>query len=236
MADDGWDDLDVPISAIEHYSYCPRQCALIHVEQTFEENVFTIRGRLAHERVDAADPSIERGIRTLRSIPLWSERLGLRGKADIVELRPEGPYPVEHKVGRRRGPHADLQLCAQALCLEEMLGQPVTRGAIYYHAERRRYEIELDESLRDRTIAAIKAVRAMLRQQELPGAPNDARCRDCSLLDACLPGVVADSAHLRGLQGALFTVYPSPLASSLPSADRSATHTGERPVDPAEPE
>ena len=206
MADDGWDLLDVPISAIEHYSYCPRQCALIHVEQTYEENAFTVRGRLAHERVDAAEPTVERGVRTLRSIPLWSERLGLRGKADLVEMRPDGPYPVEHKVGRRRGHHADLQLCAQALCLEEMLQQPVRRGAIFYHAERRRHEIVFDERLRAETEAAVTAVRLMLRAQQLPGAPNDARCRECSLLDACLPGVVADSAHLRGIQGALFTV------------------------------
>jgi CRISPR-associated exonuclease Cas4 len=206
--DDDDDLLDVTISAIEHYSYCPRQCALIHVEQTFEENVFTVRGQLAHERIDAAEPSIERGVRTFRSISLWSERLGLRGKADLVEMRPDGPYPVEYKVGRRRGRHADLQVCAQALCLEEMLGQTVRRGAIFYHAERRRHEIVFDERLRAETEAAIVAVRQMLRDQSLPGAPNDARCRECSLLDACLPGVVADSAHLRGLQGALYAIYP----------------------------
>jgi CRISPR-associated exonuclease Cas4 len=210
------DPLDVPISAIEHYSYCPRQCALIHVEQTYEENVFTVRGRLAHERTDAAQPSVERGVRTLRGIPLWSERHGLRGKADLVELRPEGPYPVEYKVGRRRGPHADLQLCAQALCLEEMLGQPVPRGALYLHAERRRYEILLDDSLRERTIQVIDAVRDMLHRQLLPIAPNDARCRECSLLDACLPGVVADTPRLRGLQGALFVAYPSDAPAGRP--------------------
>lgn len=210
MGDEGWgeDELDVAISAIEHYSYCPRQCALIHVEQTYEENVFTVRGQLAHERVDTAEPSTERGVRTLRAIPLWSERLGLRGKADLVELRPEGPYPVEYKVGRRRGAHADLQLCAQALCLEEMLGQPVPRGAVFYHAERRRYEVIFDQVLRASTVAAVENVRALLREHLLPSAPNDARCRHCSLIDACLPAVVADSAHLRGLQGALFTVYP----------------------------
>src|SRR5215212_7457610 len=146
--DDGLELLGVPISAIEHYSYCPRQCALIHVEQTFEENVFTVRGRLAHERVDAAEPSVERGVRTLRSISLWSERYGLRGKADLVELRSDAVYPVEYKVGRRRGVHADLQLCAQALCLEEMLGRAVTHGAIYYHAERRRYDVAIDDDLR----------------------------------------------------------------------------------------
>lgn len=198
------DDLEVPISAIEHYSYCPRQCALIHIEQTFEENLFTIRGHLAHQRVEAADDSVSRGVRTMRSIPLWSERLGLRGKADLVEFRPDGPYPVEYKVGRRHGLHADLQLCAQALCLEDMLGVAVPRGAIFYHAERRRYEVAVDAELREQTVAAITAIRTMLRMQELPPAPNDARCRNCSLIHACLPSVVGETARLRGLQGALF--------------------------------
>jgi len=213
VEDDGWELsegplLEVAISAIEHYSYCPRQCALIHVEQTYDENAFTVRGRIAHERTDAAGPSVERGVRTLRSIPLWSERYGLRGKADVVEMRAEGPYPIEFKLGRRRGVHADLQLCAQALCLEEMLGQPVPRGAIFTHADRRRHEIELDTALREQTLAAVAAIRAMLVEQSLPMAPNDARCRACSLFDACLPGVVADSARLRGLQSALFVPYP----------------------------
>src|SRR5256712_10123862 len=91
----------VLISALEHYSYCPRQCALIHVEQTFDENVYTVRGHLAHERVDAADETARGDVRVMRGLPLWSERYGLRGKADVVEFRPEGPYPVEYKVGAR---------------------------------------------------------------------------------------------------------------------------------------
>src|SRR5437879_10980675 len=91
--------IDVPISAIEHYSYCPRQCALIHVEQTFDENQFTIRGTLAHERTDQGADSVRSAVRTLRNLPLWSERWGIRGKADLVELRAVGPYPVEYKVG-----------------------------------------------------------------------------------------------------------------------------------------
>lgn len=196
--------VEVLVSAIEHYSYCPRQCALIHVEQTFEENVFTMRGRLAHERVDSGDSGLSRGVRTVRGVPLWSERLGLRGKADLVELRVDGPYPVEYKVGRRKGRHPDLQLCAQALCLEDMLSVPVRRGAIFYHAVRRRHEVVFDDALRRRTEEAIAAIRAMLSSQSLPRAPNDARCPNCSLLNACLPWVVAEPARLRGLQGALF--------------------------------
>jgi len=162
------EDVDVPISAIEHYSYCPRQCALIHVEQTYDENVFTIRGTLAHERVDSGEDSIQAGVKVARGIPLWSERLGLRGRADVVEFRPDGPYPVEYKVGHRRGPHADLQLCAQALCLEEMLGTAVPRGAVFYHADRRRFEVELDAGLRRTTMSAIASIRRMLREQSVP--------------------------------------------------------------------
>jgi CRISPR-associated exonuclease Cas4 len=201
------DDVEVLISAIEHYSYCPRQCALIHVEQTFDENVYTMRGRIAHERVDTSDDTPNRGVETMRSVPLWSERLGLRGKADVVEFRREGPYPVEHKVGRRHGKHPDLQLCAQALCLEEMLGVPVRRGAIYYTAARRRHEVVFDEALRQRTLEIVAAIRMMLLDQRLPEAPNDERCPNCSLINACLPFVVAEPARLRGLQGTLFQLW-----------------------------
>lgn len=203
-----WDEqelLDVPISAIEHYSYCPRQCALIHVEQTFEENVFTVRGRISHERVDSGETENRPGVRVLRGLPLWSELLGLRGKADVVELRPGAPpFPVEYKVGRRRPPHADLQLCAQALCLEEMLGTEVPEGAIYSHAERRRYRVPLDEALRQQTVALVGEIREQLREQSLPPAVDDARCPPCSLVNACLPQVAAQPYRLRGMQGSLF--------------------------------
>jgi CRISPR-associated exonuclease Cas4 len=200
----------VPISAIEHYSYCPRQCALIHVEQTFSDNVYTVRGSQAHERVHGGDDAPSRGVPVARGVPLWSERHGLRGKADLIELRPEGPYPVEHKVGRRHGEHPDLQLCAQALCLEEMLGAPVPRGAVYHYATRRRREVVFDEALRERTLRAVGEVREMLRRQELPPAPNDARCPNCSLIGSCLPSVVGEPDRLRGLQGALWTRYDPP--------------------------
>lgn len=201
------EEIEVQISAIEHYSYCPRQCALIHVEQTFDENLFTIRGRLAHERVHTQDDEIRQGVRVVRSIPVWSERHGIRGKSDLVEFREEGPYPVEYKVGRRHGVHADLQLCAQALCLEEMLDVPVLKGAIFYHALRHRHEVVFDEALREGTLGVVASIREILRAQHLPGAVNDARCPKCSLLNACLPSVVGEQARMRGLQGTLFQVY-----------------------------
>lgn len=213
------DQPDVLISAIEHYSYCPRQCALIHVEQTYQENVFTVRGTLAHERVDSGDDAASRGVQVVRAVPLWSNRLGLRGKADVVELRPDGAYPIEYKVGRRRGGYADLQLCAQALCLEEMLGMPVRCGAVYSVATHRRTEVVFDEILRQRTLAIIEAIRALFRAPGLPEAPNDARCRNCSLIDACLPTVVGEPARLRGLQGALFHAWDLPATEDEEDAD-----------------
>ena len=197
-------DILVPISALEHFSYCPRQCALIHVEQTFDENVFTVRGRISHERTDLGVTTAPRGVRQLRALPLWSDEYGLTGKADVVELHPAGPVPVEHKVGRIAGGHATLQLCAQALCLEEMFGAPVPEGALYSHATKRRVRIAIDEELRDRTQTAVVAVRSLLTEQQLPPPVNDSRCPDCSLINACLPAVVGESARIRGYQGALF--------------------------------
>src|SRR5579871_6174065 len=137
------------ISAIEHYSYCPRQCALIHVEQVYDENVFTLRGSMAHERADSGTSEMIGTTRVERSLPIWSERLGIYGRTDTVEFRADGTiYPVEYKHGpRRKHRHDDLQLCAQAACLEEMFGQPVARGAIYHHTTRRRREVEFTPEL-----------------------------------------------------------------------------------------
>ena len=181
--------VEVLVSALEHFSYCPRQCGLIHVEQTFDENLYTIKGRLAHKRVDAGESGEGPDARVLRGLPLWSDRLHLRGRADVVELRRDGPYPVEYKVGPPRGRHAAVQLCAQAFCLEEMFGQPVERGAIFHVAERRRLEIEFTASLRDLTVEAIEGVRRLLLTTVLPPAANDSRCKHCSLIDSCIPTV-----------------------------------------------
>jgi CRISPR-associated exonuclease Cas4 len=209
---DGEDEgefLEVPISALAHWAYCARRCALIHVEQTFDENVFTVRGRVAHHRADTAPPSTLRGVRVVRGLPLFSAHYGLVGKADVVELHPGGqPVPVEYKLGRRPGRDAEIQLCAQALCLEEAFGRTVSEGAIYSHTTHRRRKVSFEDSLRADTIAAIQAVRELLRSQELPTAPNDKRCPNCSLFNACLPDVVGETARLRGYQGSLFLPLP----------------------------
>lgn len=198
------EEVIVPISALEHWSYCRRQCALIHVEQVFEDNVFTIRGHLAHERIDRGEDTAEEGVPFRRAVPLWSDRYRLRGRADLVEFRSQGPYPVEYKVGRRGGSHPDLQLCAQALCIEEMLGVAVPLGAVFHRATARRREVALDTKLRGRTLEAIEDIRSILCDERLPAARNDARCPNCSLLHVCLPQVVGEQDRLSGLQGALF--------------------------------
>lgn len=198
------DDLVVLISAIEHFAYCPRQCSLIHVEQTFDENEFTVRGTGAHERVDSGAADVESGVRFVRGIPLWSERHGLRGKSDLVELRPGGPYPVEYKSGPRKGRYAEFQLCAQALCLEEMLGEAVPRGAVYHRASATRREIAIDDALRAETLAIVQAIRGMLAESDLPPPVNDARCNRCSLKEACLPELTASPGRLEIYERALF--------------------------------
>jgi CRISPR-associated exonuclease Cas4 len=199
------DDLTVPISAIEHYSYCPRQCALIHIEQVFEDNIHTIRGTIAHERVDAGVGSVQTGVRFVRGLPLWSERHGLRGRADLVEFRPDGYYPVEYKSGPRKGRHADLQLCAQAMCLEEMFGVPVPLGAVFHRASATRREVCLDPDLRAATLEIVEAIRAMLAETKVPPPANDARCKRCSLQDACVPGLASSPGRLASYENDLFT-------------------------------
>lgn len=199
------------ISALEHYSYCPRQCALIHVERIFDENIFTLRGRRAHERADEARTTVENGVRIERGLPLWSDRLGLLGKADVVEFHRDGAVmPVEYKHGpRRERCHDDLQLCAQALCLEEMLGVAVTTGAIYSIQTKRRRTVRIDDDLREDTIAIIASVRALQNESgPLPPAWNDARCPKCSLIDACVPSTVV-AAREAALARRMF--IPEPL-------------------------
>ena len=201
------EDDTVMVSALEHYSYCPRQCALIHREQTFDENIYTLRGSAIHERVDEPEGAIAQGVRVERGLPIWSTSLGLTGKADMVEFHGDTPYPVEYKHGPvRRGRHADLQLCAQAMCLEEMLGVAVPRGAVYHFSSRKRREVALVPQLRQRVRDAVDAIRQMLRSDTLPSACADARCKNCSLLESCMPFVVANKARISGLQRRLF--YP----------------------------
>ena len=187
----------IPISAIEHFVYCPRQCALIHCDGVWSDNEHTVRGTRAHRRVDGGRHRTERGRRVLRGIPLWSESLGLSGRADVVEIDGDAVRPVEYKSGVRHGMAADLQLCAQALCLEEMLSTDVASGSVWYAAPRRRVEVEFTRTLRDRVLVAIAAIRAQLLSGALPEAANDERCSQCQLLHHCLPGVTNTPRRVR---------------------------------------
>lgn len=198
------------ISALEHYSYCPRQCALIHVEQTFDENLFTLRGRREHKRVDEPMREQRRGVKVERALPLWSARLGLVGRADVVEYEEGIPYPVEYKYGRKRlHDHAEIQLCAQALCLEEMSGNPVPKGALFFTASHRREEVAFTSELRLSVEQMIEAVRLMLRKEQVPPPVYDARCRHCSLKPACLPASIDNIPRQKYWSRQLFEVSDS---------------------------
>ena len=204
MAEDGE---SIMISALEHWSYCPRQCALIHVEQTFDENLYTLRGRAVHKRVDEPETEEQAGVRIERALPLWSKALGLVGKADVVEFH--GETPVEYKHGpHREKEHDDLQLCAQAMCLEEMTGQAVPRGAIYHHSSRKRREVECTSELRAQVAHTVQAIRGMLASKQLPPPVNDRRCTHCSLQESCMPAVIEEGRRASVVMRDLFTIHP----------------------------
>lgn len=188
--DDAW---SVPISALQHFLYCPRQCGLIHLEQVWTENAQTAHGRLMHQRSDQTGTGMRRGVRTVTAMPLSNPKLGIHGVADVVEFSTAGAealaMPVEYKRGRPKQHRADeVQLCAQALCLEQMLHQHIDRGALYYGEQRRRHELVFNGELRALTEQTILAVRAMFEQGTTPLAHYQAaRCDRCSLLSDCRP-------------------------------------------------
>lgn len=177
----------VPISAIQHFAYCPRKCALIHCDGVWSDNEHTVRGTRAHRRVDSGKHRRERGGLVLRGIPLWSEVLGLSGRADAVEIADDAIRPVEYKAGVRHGQTADLQLCAQALCLEEMLEVEVSYGYVWYGGPKRRLRVEFNVALRDEVRRIVEAIREQLVTGQLPVAVDDERCNACQLLHHCLP-------------------------------------------------
>jgi CRISPR-associated exonuclease Cas4 len=201
----------IPLSALQHYVFCPRQCALIHVEQIWEENLFTAAGRLLHDKADSGKAEIRGDVKTVTGLPLRSLALGLAGKADVVEFhRREGvwhPFPVEYKRGKAKTHNADaVQLCAQALCLEEMLGLPVPEGALFYGKIRRRLAVSLDASLRETTASIAESVHALLQSGISPPPVADERCGACSLSAQCLPRPLARQGaagrYLESLRGA----------------------------------
>ena len=184
----------IPLSALQHMVYCPRQCALIHNERQWAENLQTAEGRILHDKVDGGDKETRKGVVTARSVSLRSVALGVAGVADAVEIHEDGtPYPVEYKRGRPKAHRADeVQLCAQALCLEEMLDTSVPEGALYYGLPRRRKAVVFDAELRALTEEVAKQTYTLIRSGDTPPPAYDERkCAACSLLDVCQPQPIA---------------------------------------------
>lgn len=182
------EDALIPLSALQHFLFCPRQCALIHVEQLWAENAATAEGRVLHERADSGQSDRRRGVKVLRSLILRSFRVGVVGQADVVEMHGQIPYPVEYKRGQPKAHRADeVQLCAQALCLEEMFSQPVKQGALFYGVTRRRLEVVFDEVLRGLTEDVARQASALLMSGQTPPPISKAGCKQCSLQTSCMP-------------------------------------------------
>lgn len=249
----------IPLSALNHYLFCPRRAALIHVEGIFEDNHHTLRGDLVHEHADMPGYEVAKGVTLLRALPVWSERLGLNGKCDIVEVHrvaasqpvlrsgtaeggqsaaiiPQPPatplstlrspfalLPVEFKLGKRRKwENDDAQLCAQALCLEEMFALAIPRGAVFHADSKRRREVEFTAELRQRTETAIAALHALLHgsssssssevaitgtlDPQLPPAEYRDACQECSLFEICLPKATGLDSPAGRLSKQLFQI------------------------------
>ena len=194
----------LPLSALQHWAYCPRQCALIHLEQAFDDNLHTLRGNALHARVDQPGVETAKGVRVERALSIWHDTLGLIGKADVVEFGPDGaPCPVEYKHGSRHKAadiaHCDdVQVAAQALCLEAMTGHAVPEAAIYYASSKRRRLVPITPALRVNVGVMATEFRAMLKAGRLPpplmGDKAAQRCRGCSLHDRCQPETAGTSA------------------------------------------
>lgn len=184
----------IPLSTLRHYLYCPRSCALIHLEGIWVENAYTAEGRLLHEKAHSGGSETRGDVKTVTGLMVRSLELGISGQCDVVEFHlADGvwhPYPVEYKRGRPKSIDADrVQLCAQALCLEEMLRVSVPEGALFYGKTRRRQVVALDSALRSATCEACEGVHGLLSSGRTPPPPENINdiCPACSLLDLCLP-------------------------------------------------
>jgi CRISPR-associated exonuclease Cas4 len=198
------DEKLVPLSALQHYAFCPRQCALIHNEQVWAENWLTAQGQVLHQRVDRGEPETRKGIRYERGVLVSAESLGITGKLDLVEieLSTGSMKPVEYKRGKPKRDSWDrIQLCAQGLCLEEMKGQPVFSGALWYWQIRRRDEVAFTKELREETRAVIARVRDLLLSGQTPKAVYEKKCASCSLYDLCNPKLLGNDRSTRYVEG-----------------------------------
>ncbi len=199
--------LIIPLSAINQYIYCPRRAGLIHIEGMFTHNEHTVIGSQLHEGADIPGYETVRGVTMLRALPVWSDRLGLSGKCDVVERHPDKSLvPVEYKKGKRRKfENDDAQLCAQALCLEEMFEQDVPWGVIFHAGSKRRREVEFTEGLRRFTIETIKALRRMIEEETVPQSVYKPQCSECSLFENCIPEITSSPPWLMQISRDIFT-------------------------------
>ena len=198
----------LPLSLLNDYLYCPRRAALKAIEGWWGENEHTVIGSLAHEHADLPGYEVARGVTLLRALPVWSERLGLSGKCDIVERHQNGSLvPVEYKKGRRRTfENDDAQLCAQALCLEEMFGAVVQNGAVFHAQSKRRREVEFDDALRSLTEQAIGDLHLLVDSSIVPPAIRKPACEECSLFEVCLPQATCAESRAYRLSRQLFEI------------------------------
>lgn len=202
------------LSALQHFVFCPRQCALSYIEQIWEENLLTAEGGIMHERCHEEESQTRDGVRIERGLRLFSRRLGLVGMADVVEFpkphvgKKAMPFPIEYKHGKPKTNNCDrLQLCAQAICLEEMMGVSVPCGAIFYGKTRHRLDVVFDAALRQETEDTACRLHEFIRLGVTPKPEYSKKCGSCSLLDICLPKIcgkkAAASAYLAGIIEAL---------------------------------
>lgn len=199
----------IAVSALNQYAYCPRRCALIFMDYEFTDNIHTQRGTEEHERVDQTFHVCDaEGVRVEYALPVWSRRLGLSGRCDVVEFHADGSvYPVEYKHGKKqKWLNDDLQLAAQGICLEEMLNITIERGAIFHKGSMHRREVEFSQELRKQVENTVAAIHDLLASGHLPTPINNQRCPECSMKNVCLPVVVAERQRFHRAAGKLFEI------------------------------
>lgn len=197
----------LPISALQHFAFCERQCALIHLELLWDENRLTAEGRILHEKVHEREDESRGDIRIARGLRLRSLEFGLIGQADVVESHaintPDNktlwqPFPIEYKRGKPKPDVCDkIQLCAQAICLEEMLGVSVPEGAVFYGQPRRRMAVEFTNPLRAETAEISERLHALVKNGKTPPAQYEKKCKNCSLFSLCMPEIAGKGRSAR---------------------------------------
>lgn len=202
----------LPLSALNHFLFCKRRAALIHLEQTFEQNTHTVEGNVVHDRVDTPGYHILRGVKILRAMPVWSDRLGLSGKCDVVEKHSDGRLvPVEFKKSKKKSYiNDDVQVCAQGMCLEESLGIEISGGSIFFAASKHRREVPFTLALRKQVEQTAFTLHEMIQSRRTPTAQRKNACAQCSLINACLPDAMR-------LKRGTATWFARQLASQLES-------------------